>query len=123
MHLKRPEEHTEKELIGLLRLQLDLQDHYSEIIPRSITGLHRFFKIYIKGFPGANDLRVQLMNTKSTDEVREILETFEKNIQRFSVNNDFLLEHRELEVVKSCPVSSNKNSQTKIALHILSFLS
>ena len=61
------------------------------------------------------------MNTKSTDEVREILETFEKNIQRFSVNNDFLLEHRELEVVKSCPVSSNKNSQTKIALHILSF--
>ena len=97
---KDPREHTEKELIGLLRLQLDLQDHYSEIIPRSITGLHRFFKIYIKGFPGANDLRVQLMNTKSTDEVREILETFEKNIQRFSVNNDFLLEHRELEVVK-----------------------
>ena len=75
---KDPREHTEKELIGLLRLQLDLQDHYSEIIPRSITGLHRFFKIYIKGFPGANDLRVQLMNTKSTDEVREILDTFEK---------------------------------------------
>ncbi|MGC5431709.1 tRNA dihydrouridine synthase [Enterococcus faecium] len=75
---KEPREHTEKELIGLLRLQLDLQDHYSEIIPRSITGLHRFFKIYIKGFPGANDLRVQLMNTKSTDEVREILDTFEK---------------------------------------------
>ena len=42
MHLKKPREHTEKELIGLLRLQLDLQDHYSEIIPRSITGLHRF---------------------------------------------------------------------------------
>ncbi|PQB98721.1 tRNA-dihydrouridine synthase, partial [Enterococcus faecium] len=39
--------------------------------------LHRFFKIYIKGFPGANDLRVQLMNTKSTDEVRETLDTFE----------------------------------------------
>ncbi|MEN2253688.1 tRNA-dihydrouridine synthase, partial [Enterococcus lactis] len=59
---KEPREHTEKELIGLLRLQLDEQDHYSEIIPRSITGLHRFLKIYIKGFRGANHLRVQLMN-------------------------------------------------------------
>src|SRR5699024_2123755 len=71
-------EHTSQELLGLLRLQLDLQDEYAQMVPRSIVGLHRFFKIYVKGFPGANDLRVQLMNTKSTDEVREILDTFEK---------------------------------------------
>jgi tRNA-dihydrouridine synthase len=50
-------------------------------VPRSITGLHRFFKIYVKGFPGAGGLRNQLMNTKSTDEVRELLDQFEsKNL-------------------------------------------
>lgn len=74
---KDPKEHSPKEMIGLLRLQLDLQDQYAEQVPRSIVGLHRFFKIYVKGFPGANDLRVSLMNTKSTEEVREILDNFE----------------------------------------------
>jgi len=74
---KEPREHSAEELIDLLRLQLDLQDHYAQEIPRSITGLHRFFKIYVKGFPGANDLRVQLMNTKSTDEVRARLDEFQ----------------------------------------------
>lgn len=71
---KEPKEHTPAEMIDLLRLQLDLQDQYAEKIPRSIVGLHRFFKIYVKGFPGANDLRVKLMDTKSTDEVRAILD-------------------------------------------------
>lgn len=76
---KEAREHSSEELIALLRLQLDLQDQYAPIIPRSITGLHRFFKIYVKGFPGANDLRVQLMNTKTTDEVRAILDVFQMN--------------------------------------------
>lgn len=75
---KEAREHSPEELIGLLRLQLDLQDRYAEKVPRSIVGLHRFFKIYVKGFPGANDLRVRLMNTKSTAEVREILYAFEQ---------------------------------------------
>ncbi|MGX7164501.1 tRNA dihydrouridine synthase [Enterococcus massiliensis] len=76
---KNPQPHTPKDLIDLLRLQLDLQDKYAEQVPRSIVGLHRFFKIYVKGFPGANDLRVRLMNTKTTAEVRAILAEFEKN--------------------------------------------
>ncbi|MBO0471500.1 tRNA-dihydrouridine synthase [Enterococcus sp. DIV0242_7C1] len=75
---KEPKKHSTQELLGLLQLQLDLQDHYAELAPRSIVGLHRFFKIYVKGFPGASDLRVQLMNTKSTDEVRHILASFTK---------------------------------------------
>ncbi|MFC4772589.1 tRNA dihydrouridine synthase [Enterococcus hermanniensis] len=76
---QEPKEHTPAEMIGLLRLQLDLQDQYAEQVPRSIVGLHRFFKIYVKGFPGANDLRIRLMNTKSTAEVRNILDDFDKN--------------------------------------------
>lgn len=73
---KEPREHSTEELLGLLQLQLDLQDHYAEMVPRSIVGLHRFFKIYVKGFPGASDLRASLMNTKSTDEVRALLKEF-----------------------------------------------
>nr|WP_242704451.1 tRNA-dihydrouridine synthase [Enterococcus sp. 665A] len=73
---KEPKEHQPKELIELLQLQLELQDKYAEQVPRSIVGLHRFFKIYVKGFPGASDLRVKLMNTKSTAEVRVILKEF-----------------------------------------------
>lgn len=75
-------DHTSQELLGLLRLQLDLQDEYAQMVPRSIVGLHRFFKIYVKGFPGANDLRVSLMGTKSTDEVRHILDDFENQESR-----------------------------------------
>jgi tRNA-dihydrouridine synthase len=75
---KEPKEHSSKEYLDLLRLQLDLQDHYAEIVPRSISKLHRFFKIYVKGFRGAGELRNQLMNTKSTDEVRALLDGFEK---------------------------------------------
>lgn len=73
---KIPKEHSTEDLLGLLRLQLDLQDEYAKQVPRSIVGLHRFFKIYVKGFPGASDLRVSLMNTKSTDEVRQLLDAF-----------------------------------------------
>ncbi|MFC6334377.1 tRNA dihydrouridine synthase [Paenibacillus septentrionalis] len=75
---KEPKEHSSEEYLDLLRLQLDLQDQYAEQLPRSMSGLHRFFKIYVKGFPGAGELRNQLMNTKSTDEVRELLNRFEK---------------------------------------------
>ncbi|KGM45089.1 tRNA-dihydrouridine synthase [Neobacillus niacini] len=76
---KEPREHSTKEYLDLLRLQLNLQDNYAEELPRSITALHRFFKIYVKGFPGASELRNQLMNTKSTDDVRALLDNFASN--------------------------------------------
>lgn len=73
---KEPREHTTEELLGLLHLQLDLQDKYAEQLPRAMSGLHRFFKIYVKGFRGAGELRNKLMHTKSTDEVRTLLNEF-----------------------------------------------
>jgi len=67
-------EHTREELIDLLRLQLDLHDHYSsELEPRKFDPLKRFFKIYIRDFPGAAELRDKLMHSKDTAEVREII--------------------------------------------------
>ncbi|MDN7229188.1 tRNA-dihydrouridine synthase [Planococcus sp. N064] len=76
---KEPQEHSSEEYLNLLRLHLDLHDQYIEEVPRSVTALHRFFKIYVKGFRGAGELRNQLMNTKSTKEVRELLGNFELN--------------------------------------------
>lgn len=35
--------------------------------------LKHYFKIYIKGFEGASELRARLMNCKSTDEIRAVL--------------------------------------------------
>ena len=76
---KEQREHSPEEFLDLLKLQLDLQDKYAELLPRSMSGLHRFFKIYVKGFRGAGELRNQLMNTKSTTEVRTLLNNFEVN--------------------------------------------
>ncbi|MBT2685962.1 tRNA-dihydrouridine synthase [Bacillus sp. ISL-37] len=73
---KEKKEHSSDELLDLLRLHMDLHDQYSHLELRPFTALHRFFKIYVKGFPGASGLRNQLMNTKSTDEVRELLDQF-----------------------------------------------
>ncbi len=74
---KEPKEHSVKEFLNLLLLQLDLHDHYSEEFdPRPFKPLLRFFKIYIRGFRGASELRNQLMSTKSTDEVRELVKPF-----------------------------------------------
>ncbi len=72
---KEKREHTRDELIGLLNLQLDLHDKYSkELGERKFDPLKRFFKIYIRDFPGASELREQLMHTKTTAEVRTILQ-------------------------------------------------
>jgi len=67
-------DHSRDELLSLLNLHLDLFDKYStELEPRRFEPLKRFFKIYIRDFPGASELREQLMHTKSTDEVRALI--------------------------------------------------
>ena len=70
-------EHTSEALLDLLRLHLDLHDKYSEELePRLFIPLRRFFKIYVRGFRGASELRNQLMSTESTNEVRALLDAF-----------------------------------------------
>ncbi|WP_117170396.1 tRNA dihydrouridine synthase [Paraliobacillus sediminis] len=74
-HAKEP---TSEELLDLLRLHLDLHDHYSnELEPRLFKPLRRFFKVYVRAFPGASELRNELMNTETTDQVRTLLDNFE----------------------------------------------
>ncbi len=66
--------HDRAELLDLLYLHLDLFDKYSrELEPRRYEPLKRFFKIYVRDFAGASELREKLMHTKSTNEARELL--------------------------------------------------
>lgn len=75
---KEPKEHSSKELLDLLRLHLDLFDKYTAEESRPFKPLRRFFKIYVRGIRGASELRNQLMSTNSTDEVRALLDAFER---------------------------------------------
>ncbi|MDP4086698.1 MAG: tRNA-dihydrouridine synthase [Bacillota bacterium] len=77
---KEQKDHSSKELLDLLMLHMDLHDKYSKLELRSFKALHRFFKIYVKGFRGASELRNRLMSTESTDEVRALLDNFEQNL-------------------------------------------
>jgi len=73
---QEPREHSKEEYLDLLRLHLQLHDEYALQIPRSFSALVRFFKIYVRGFRGAGELRNRLMNARSTDEARALLDAF-----------------------------------------------
>ena len=78
---KEPKIHSSEELLNLLRLHLDLHDQYSKDLDvRPFKTLRRFFKIYVKEFKGASELRNQLMTTESTDEVRAILSKIDSSM-------------------------------------------
>ena len=71
---RKEKDHSTKELIKLLNYQLKLHDKYNKKLePRKFDPLKHFFKIYIRDFAGASELRDKLMHTHSTDEVRDIL--------------------------------------------------
>ncbi|MDO4902221.1 MAG: tRNA-dihydrouridine synthase [bacterium] len=77
---KEAKNHSKDELLGLLKLHLDIFDEYATRFEiRKFEPLKRFFKIYIREFDGASDLRARLMESKSTAEVRQILVEFEQN--------------------------------------------
>lgn len=66
--------HSREELLDLLKLQLDLHDRWNTPeLPRKYDPLKRFFKIYVRDFEGAAELRDKLMHTKTTDEVRSLI--------------------------------------------------
>lgn len=67
-----PRKHTRDELLDLLHLHLDLYEKRGEK-KRKYETLKRFYKIYIRDFDGASELRHQLMQTKDVTEVRKIL--------------------------------------------------
>lgn len=73
------DEHKQR-LISLLYHHLDLYDQYAEQTKRPYETLKRFFKIYIRDFDGASDLRTALMYTQNTNEARELLKNHERSV-------------------------------------------
>ena len=74
---------TSSDYLNLLELQLDLFEKYSrELEKRRFEPLKRFFKIYVREFAGASELRAKLMETKTVSEVREILKDFRNATQK-----------------------------------------
>lgn len=68
-----PQVHERSQLISLLHRHLDLYDQWHHKTGRPYETLKRFFKIYIRDFDGAGDLRAKLMETKSTNDARDLL--------------------------------------------------
>lgn len=68
---------TQNELLDLLKLHLNLFDKHNTDGAKKFAPLKKFFKIYLRDFDGAKDLRARLMLTDSTAEVRQILADFE----------------------------------------------
>ena len=71
---------SQSELLELFRYHLDQYDKYRQIMPnerpelvRNFDSLKHFFKIYIKDFPGAADLRTELYSCTTTDQIRDAL--------------------------------------------------
>ena len=73
---KTPHVATQNECFHALCYQLDLFDRWQETVGRPYETLKRFFKIYIRDFAGASELRAALMNTKTTDEARALIDNF-----------------------------------------------
>lgn len=71
---KEPKQGTKEELIEMLNYHLDLFEEEVKLHPgKKFDPLKRFFKIYIRDFDGASELRVKLMECKSVEEVRKEL--------------------------------------------------
>jgi len=75
---KEPKVHSSEELLGLLRYQLDLYDEFvAKGIPGHFAPLQRFFKVYVRGMKHAAEIRNDLMQTKTTDDARVVIERIE----------------------------------------------
>lgn len=66
---------TKEELLDLFRFHLDQFDEHAKKVERyPFEPLKHFYKVYINSFDGASELRTKLMECKTTDEVRAILD-------------------------------------------------
>ncbi len=84
---KSKNERPRQDYMSLLNQHLGLFDqHNTDVSPRKFEPLKRFFKIYVRNFEGASDLRAQLMLTKNTSEVRQVLAKFGENYEEMMEN-------------------------------------
>ena len=61
-----------------LRIAVEHAKLYEELLGdiKSFAMMKKHFKAYVEGFPGARELRAELMETSSAAEVEQIIERF-----------------------------------------------
>lgn len=60
-----------------LRVMVEHARLFSDLLPhKNFAVMKKHFKAYVNGFPGARELRIQLMETNSVDEVSSIIQGF-----------------------------------------------
>lgn len=64
---------TNQELLNLLYYHLEKFDEENKAGKKSFEPLKHYFKIYLNSFPGASEIRADLMSTHSTSEARNVL--------------------------------------------------
>lgn len=71
----QPKTHNKQELLALLKYHLDIFRNTwgEEAGKRRFEPLKKFFKVYVRDFDGANDLRSQMMTAHTLNEIEEIL--------------------------------------------------
>lgn len=74
-----PQEHVPEEFLNLFRYHLDLFDANQDVLHKPLKELRRSYKIYTRGLPHASKLRQELMTVNTSDEVRTILDIFERD--------------------------------------------
>ena len=83
---------TKEDLLGLLKLHLKLfaSEQVSKTKPeretshvRSFEPLKHYFKIYVRDFPGASDLRAKLMDCHNVEDAQSILQHFDNDPRNF----------------------------------------
>ncbi|GBG94772.1 tRNA-dihydrouridine synthase [Ligilactobacillus salitolerans] len=91
-----PREHTLEETLSLLRMQLDLYDQFNAAYgPLNFRKLRRFFKIYVRHFNYASDLRIALMESNSTAEARELLDHFDQQAAAYATEQEIAIAPEE----------------------------
>lgn len=65
---------TKEELLELLRYHIQLFEDYEDKMHRPYETLKRFFKIYIRDFDGAKEMRAELMETKNTNQAKKVIQ-------------------------------------------------
>lgn len=72
---KTPQEHSYKEGLQLLLKHTKLYcENYPE--PKRFDAMKKFFKIYVKAFRGADNLKKDLMETKNYKEVESLVKPY-----------------------------------------------
>jgi tRNA-dihydrouridine synthase len=72
---KDPQDHEPAEMIRILLRHLDLYEQWGT--SKSFQTLKKFFKIYVHSWPGAAELRAELMECTAPDQVRAILSSYQ----------------------------------------------